>query len=1205
MKKIDMFKNKYSVSKTIRFRLIPQGNTLANFEKNYLENDEQRAKEYELVKEYINRYHQAFIEKVLANLVLDEDDLKEYLELSEKRNKTDDDENRLSAIKTSLRDQIAGSFIAGDNREEFDKLFKKELLDELLPNIIDEKEKEVTNHFLRFSTYFTGFNQNRKNIYSNEDKPSSIAYRCISENLPKFVHNIIAVKKAKEKISNDTLKMVYISDDFNLDSLEEIKTFNKVLSQNGIDRYNDVVNGYVRDDGQKVQGLNEIINLFNQTQERNNRVPLLNSLYKQILTDSGDVSFIDEFSSDEEVIETLKENKKYISSALIELSDLISHFEDYYDELVISTQYIPEISTKLFGEWDYILNCYTKKCGENSKKKSTDEIYELAKKEFNKPKFYSVSYLDSLINVDKRENKIMSLVFNLLDETMNNVNKAYIEFDNEFANSTYFSNSDKKIETIKHYLDEVKELERIIKNIGLKHIDQLVDSLLYSKLLAVYENISSIDLIYNMVRNYVTRKPYSDKKIKLNFDNPQLLGGWDKNKERDYRSVLLRDDDKYYLAIMDKGNTKCFLSYPNDGDCYEKMEYKLLPGPNKMLPKVFFAKSNVDYYDPTGKYTKVYEKGTFKKGKDFVDKDLRTIIDFYKESINKHGDWSKFNFVFRDTKDYTDIADFYNDISMQGYNVSFVKISKDYVDKLVEEGSIYLFQLYNKDFSKFSKGNPNMHTIYFRMLFDEDNLKDVVYKLNGECEMFYRKASLKKEKPTHPANVAIKNKNPNNDKHESKFAYDLIKDKRYTENQFFLHMPITMNYKQKSTYNSLNSEIKNAIVKSENNYIIGIDRGERNLVYICVIDNEGKIVEQESLNTIVSGNNYSVDYQGLLNEKEKERQSARKDWKTINNIKEIKEGYLSQVVHKICELVVKYDAIISLENLNMGFKNSRIKIEKQVYEKFEKMLIEKLSYLVLKNSEKKASGGALRAYQLASNQISTSAIQNGIIFHIPAWLTSKIDPTTGFANLFSIKYKSIDETKAFINKLDRIDYNKNEELFEFDIDYSKFNTSVNDFKNKWTLCTYGNRIVTFRNKEKNNQWDNKEVDLTKEFSVLFSKYRIDINGNIKDQTLSINEKDFFVEFIHLFKLMLQMRNSITGNVDVDYIVSPVRNRSGEFYDSRVRKEGLPLDADANGAYNIARKLMMIVRKLKETTNIEKEQLTVSNPEWLEFAQTNE
>lgn len=46
------------------------------------------------------------------------------------------------------------------------------------------------------------------------------------------------------------------------------------------------------------------------------------------------------------------------------------------------------------------------------------------------------------------------------------------------------------------------------------------------------------------------------------------------------------------------------------------------------------------------------------------------------------------------------------------------------------------------------------------MLFDERNLSNVVYKLNGEAEMFYREASINdKEKITHQANQPIENKN--------------------------------------------------------------------------------------------------------------------------------------------------------------------------------------------------------------------------------------------------------------------------------------------------------------------------------------------------------------------------------------------------------------------------------------------------------------
>ena len=75
---------------------------------------------------------------------------------------------------------------------------------------------------------------------------------------------------------------------------------------------------------------------------------------------------------------------------------------------------------------------------------------------------------------------------------------------------------------------------------------------------------------------------------------------------------------------------------------------------------------------------------------------------------------------------------------------------------------------------------------------------------------------------------------------------------------------------------------------------------------------------------------------------------------------------MSQVVHKLVQIMLKYDAVLVLEDLNKGMKNSRKKFEKQVYDKFETMLINKLSYITDKQvSDKKAEGGLLNAYQLA------------------------------------------------------------------------------------------------------------------------------------------------------------------------------------------------------------------------------------------------
>ena len=48
----------------------------------------------------------------------------------------------------------------------------------------------------------------------------------------------------------------------------------------------------------------------------------------------------------------------------------------------------------------------------------------------------------------------------------------------------------------------------------------------------------------------------------------------------------------------------------------------------------------------------------------------------------------------------------------------------------------------------------------------------------------------------------------------------------------------------------------------------------------------------------------------------------------------------------------------------MDLKSGRFKVERQVYQKFETMLIEKLHYLVFKDREVCEEGGVLRGYQL-------------------------------------------------------------------------------------------------------------------------------------------------------------------------------------------------------------------------------------------------
>ena len=86
----------------------------------------------------------------------------------------------------------------------------------------------------------------------------------------------------------------------------------------------------------------------------------------------------------------------------------------------------------------------------------------------------------------------------------------------------------------------------------------------------------------------------------------------------------------------------------------------------------------------------------------------------------------------------------------------------------------------------------------------------------------------------------------------------------------------------------------------------------------------------------------------------------------------------------------------------------------------------------------------------------------------------------------------------------------------------------------------------------------------------------------------------------LMKLLLQLRNSMT-NSEVDYMLSPV-SENGVFYDSRSCSSNLPIDADANGAYNIARKGLWVLRQIQKSNPGDKLKLTLSNKEWLQFVQ---
>lgn len=1245
MNKLQQFIRTYPLSKTLRFELKPVGKTLENIiSSRILENDQHRAESYRRVKKIIDEYHKAFIDSVLGNLSLTYTDegkknsLQEFHNCYINKSKDDKVKKLYEDIQKNLRKQIANSFSAD---ERYNRIDKKELIKNDLTNFVQEiEDRLVIEEFVNFTTYFTGFHQNRKNMYSAEAHSSAIAYRLIHENLPRFIDNISVFEKIAASPIANQFSALYsdFSEYLNISEIREmfqLNYYSTLLTQKHIDIYNAIIGGKTTTENNKIKGLNEYINLYNQQQkEKSARLPKLKPLYKQILSDRNAISWLPEqFESDESVLEAIEkayqELDKYVFNPQKDgehsLKDLLQSLNDYdLNKIYIRNDLqITDISKRVYGHWGTISKAMLEELKPSVPKKSkkeNDQSYEERLDKIIKSvgsisiaqinQYVNNLHLESTNTIEDYFSKSGSSttpeknLFNQIEEAYTNVKDL---LNTPYPADKNLAQDKQNIEKIKNLLDCIKSLQHFVKPLLGDGNEADKDDKFYGEFTSLWEELNNITPLYNKVRNYMTRKPYSTEKIKLNFENSTLMNGWDLNKEQDNTSVILRKDGMYFLAIMDRNHNKVFSSNntTSDGDCYEKMEYKLLPGPNKMLPKVFFSKSRIEEFTPSQTLLENYEKETHKKGLNFKLEDCHALIDFFKESIEKHEDWSKFGFHFSDTSTYEDLSGFYREVEQQGYKISFRDVSASYINTLVDEGKIYLFQIYNKDFSPYSKGTPNLHTLYWKMLFDERNLADVVYKLNGEAEVFFRKASIRYELPTHPANKPITNKNQLNLKKQSTFTYDLIKDKRYTIDKFQLHVPITMNFKSIGN-NNINQSVNEFIKQTDDIHIIGIDRGERHLLYITVIDTRGNIKEQYSLNEIINeynGNYYTTNYHDLLEKKGKEILESKQSWQTIETIKELKEGYLSQVIHKISELVIKYNAIIVLEDLNIGFKRSRQKVDSSVYQQFEKMLIDKFNYLVDKKKRPEELGGILNAYQLTNKfeSFKNMGKQCGFLFYVPAWNTSKMDPVTGFVNLLNNNYENREKSKSFFIKFDDICYNATKNLFEFVIDYSKFTTKADGSRLNWTICSIGKRIETFRDESKNSNWSSREIDLTRSFKELFAENNIDIHNNLKQSIINQDSAEFFKKIHHLLQLTLQMRNSITGT-DIDYIQSPVCNEQGIFYNSDNCCDSLPKNADANGAYNIARKGLWVVQQIKNTNDFKNIKLAITNKEWLDFAQ---
>jgi len=1285
------FTGKYKLSQTLKFELQPVGVTEQRLrESKLLEQDFKRAEDYPKAKEFLDGKHKAFLQKVLSGIT--DIDWQPLADMLDQFQKNKDLKKKLEKRQGEYRKKITENFTKDPSFTLLtdptpSKLFKESIKTD--PALMAE-----IRTFERFACYFSGYQKNRANIYSDEEQQTAAAHRAVNENFTKYHAAVLNFQEicnaSSELLQGINSRTTPILNGEVLTDLLTIRNYNRFLSQSGINLFNRIV-----------AEINYEVNRYRQNPlEQTKKVRFLPFLFKQILSDREQTFAVKAFADGTELLSALKDfvlrnQKMKIRGETVDLFDslrrVLATLKDD-DDLFIDSSEMGRISSRLTGSWSTFLDSAAAYAKATLRSKAKIDKYckqdvfhfrviqswgieQYEKDGSSSPLSLSTYWKrDELADLFEQEKSKRNEILDLAKK----------------GDADRLREREDDVRIIKEYLDTVQDILHDVKPLAVddKYGGDLdLKGILMGHYLPLKEAFIPL---YNQTRNFILKKNADVPKIKLMFNNPVCAKGWPDPQTSS--CVIFRKCHEFYLGVLSDKARSCLNSYePNEESALEIMNFRQMADPSQDLPtlmqidgktvrktgrkdkksgKNFILEELKKRYLPEA-INRIREKESHMKNSPaFSKEDLAAYIDFYKDRIIEYKPDCKFK--FKPSEEYSKWEDFTNDLDAQAYQLNFFPISESFIMQLVDEGKLFLFKIWNKDFAPKASGKPNKSTLYWKAVFDPDNLSDVVFKLNCEAELFLRepvihepKAHRCGEKMVNRTIASLQNgqtvRTPiPEDVYGEIFQYvngkckssdlskearcllekrldwekgmqfedtlgrlvvknvthEIIKDERFTKRKYFFHVSLEINFKSpKGKGVKFNDLVRDYLRNNPDVKIIGIDRGERNLIYLVLMDQNGNILQQKSYN-IISQKLYNslvvnVDYHAKLDQRQKERDAARKSWKEIGGIKDLKAGYLSGIVYEISRMMIEHNAVVFLEDLNGGFKRSRTKIEKQVYQKFENALITKLNYLVFKDTDDHRSpGGVLNGYQLTPPQenISQRSTQCGFIFYVPAWCTSKIDPVTGFVNLFGsewLQWKNIEHARDFFTRFDSIRYLQDEDLFEFSFDYKNFNDQAADTRTQWKVYSIGERIESFRKHENQNQWDSRTVQLTDAYKKLFTDSGIDINGDLKAQISSSSAgQKFWYDLLQLFKLTVQLRNSRPNSTasEDDYILSPVRGPDGTFFDSRKGLKNLPGNADANGAYNIARKGLLLLQQLNAAADPVKVKFDLQRKPWLNFVQ---
>ncbi len=798
---------------------------------------------------------------------------------------------------------------------------------------------------------------------------------------------------------------------------------------------------------------------------------------------------------------------RYQGSAPAVLAQLIASVnEENADKVYIKDECIhilSKLNTGSFNTYRKFIETFAERTFTGTTRKAEKEREQFLSKDC-----FSIGQLVSVLkggmpeDEDAGENELTPQVFlqGLLDELTGldkNIPAYCYAAETSIGASSDLTSDNQAKQDIKAYLDEVNRISHIHSYFDIAHRERYAtDDDFYEVLDRLAEvSTDSIYRVYNMMRNYLTRTPQErdDKvKFKLTLDSPTLGEGWDCDKENDRNSTLLSDGKYTYLLVLN--NSKDLMSkfglpkkpkmsdlLQPGGERIQKMVYKQFTGAMKMLPKVFFSGNMPAKHGVDSVFMEKYKAKCHTKGDTFDPAFVAEYVDKCKELMAKREEWKLFNFKFKPTEEYTTVDLFYRDIEDQGYTIQFVDANYDVIKKWVKEGSAFLFKLWNKDYADKAGGRENLHTIYWKALFSPENAQMRSVRLCGGAELFYRPQVIDpKGAIRHAEGSVLVNKVADDGtpvppqvyahlkayyngrpvelddedraflpkvKHR-KATYDIVKDRHYTHENFYLHVPVIFNKTASQRGFNLNVEFIRRLALQPDTNIMSIRRGRENLLYCAVIDRKGNLVAARSYNVLHEQTRKGdIDYAAKLRQLHEQRVDSRRSWTELDSIKNVKNGYLSVAIGEIVSDLRKYNAVLVLESVSDSFRDKMSAFEDTLYKGFETALLSKLNYLVYKVDmdgkpmNPSAPGGVLNGLQFTmGKELSKFPYQNGGVFFVSPSYTAEVDLQTGYYNMLAgtnAKKMSNKQLHEFLGSFDFIGYDEEERAFKLVLNWSR------------------------------------------------------------------------------------------------------------------------------------------------------------------------